>query len=408
MPLTLQQDRRSRLGLVRRLRGPAAALAVVVLVLVTASASLARARFAYRDVEKVGTQLYPSAVEVADFNRDGKPDLVIADRLGSGVNVLLGQGRGHFQSDGSELETQPFGHPYAVAVGDINGDAMPDIVATDQNGRSVVILIGEGNGSFLAAVKEYVGWMPSGVVVADFDHDGHADIATADQGSDQVSILDGTGCGWSNSPDTCASTPAFQPVESFAVPAGSEPEGIAAGDLDGDTFPDLAVAEHGDRAISLLHNNGGAGPQAFDPPARVRVGKQSKPRWVGIVDLDRDGHRDVVTTGNGGGIRVILDAGQFSTSVKVARVGHGANYGLAIGRLDKGKWPDVVVGDRDGELEIYRGTGTSSLLAPAAFTRGLNAPSPYAAAVANLDNHGRPDLIATEPYGRQLEVYLAM
>jgi hypothetical protein len=61
---------------------------------------------------------------VADFNGDGKLDLVAADWLGGTVSILLGNGDGSFQAP---LRFAVGSYPSSVAVGDFNGDGIPDV-----------------------------------------------------------------------------------------------------------------------------------------------------------------------------------------------------------------------------------------------------------------------------------------
>ena len=84
---------------------------------------------------------------MADFNGDGKSDLVTADYTGDTVSVLLGNGNGTFQAK------QAFGtgtRPYSVAVGDFNGDGKSDLVTADYWGNTASVLLGNGNGTFQA------------------------------------------------------------------------------------------------------------------------------------------------------------------------------------------------------------------------------------------------------------------
>src|SRR5262245_13311244 len=121
---------------------------------------------------------YPVGLRVADLNLDGKPDLVTAnfgDYEGTTVSVLLGNGDGTFQSQ-KQFATGL--GPYQVAVGDLNGDAKPDLAVTNlADGPSTAsVLLGNGDGTFQPAVTYFVGGSPIGVEVGDLDGDGIGDL----------------------------------------------------------------------------------------------------------------------------------------------------------------------------------------------------------------------------------------
>src|SRR5208282_1700274 len=107
---------------------------------------------------------HADSVAVADVNGDGKPDLLVANQCASSSNcnngsvgVLLGNGDGTFQA----AVTYGSGGYYAesVAVADVNGDGKPDLVVANDccaggNGDdgSVSVLLGNGDGTFQTAV----------------------------------------------------------------------------------------------------------------------------------------------------------------------------------------------------------------------------------------------------------------
>src|SRR5437879_3877578 len=151
----------------------------------------------------------PYSVTVGDFNGDGKLDLAVANRCGSPcargiVSVLLGNGDGTFQAavsydSGANLPTW-------VTAGDFNGDGKLDLAVANNcaNGNTcpngvVGILLGNGDGTFQAAVPYYSGGnLAYSVTVGDFNGDGKLDLAVANNCSFQcpngsVSALLGNG-----------------------------------------------------------------------------------------------------------------------------------------------------------------------------------------------------------------------
>jgi hypothetical protein len=136
---------------------------------------------------------YPDSIAIADVNRDGKPDLVVANSsVGSdgglgNVGVLLGKGDGTFQA-AATYASGGYGAA-AVAVADVNGDGKLDVVVANCSGSSsdctgsagdVGVLLGNGSGSFQTAVTYTSGSnYPFAVAVADVNGDGRPDVVAA-------------------------------------------------------------------------------------------------------------------------------------------------------------------------------------------------------------------------------------
>ena len=120
----------------------------------------------------------PRSVAVADLDGDTVPDVVTANERSDDVSVLLGNGDGSFQA---AVAFAAGDDPQSVVVADLDGDTVPDVVtANDQNDR-VSVLLGNGDGSFRAAVFSATGDSPQSVVVADLDGDTVPDLVTANQ-----------------------------------------------------------------------------------------------------------------------------------------------------------------------------------------------------------------------------------
>jgi hypothetical protein len=200
----------------------------------------------------------PSAIAVGDFNGDGVPDMAVLISASNNFSILLGNGNGTFQT---QVTYAVGGSPRGIQTADFNGDGIPDLVAADNSGAASVLL-GNGNGTFGAKTDYATGSGTSGVVVADFNGDGKPDLATSNQNGNNVSVLVGT----------------FQPQVTYTV--GSHPKSIAEGDSNGDGIPDLAVA------------NG-----TFKTQVTYAVG--TTPDAVAVADFNGDGNADVVVGNNG-------------------------------------------------------------------------------------------------------------
>src|SRR6266567_700175 len=211
-----------------------------------------------------------------DFNGDGKLDLAVTDYSNNNVSVLLGNGDGTFQAP----RTFPVGiHPAQVAVGDFNGDGKPDLVVSNVDSNTISVLVGNGDGTFQAAQSLPVGLNPWYFALGDFNSDGILDLAVADYGCSQechpspsntVLVLLGNGDG------------TFQAAQNYLV--DSAPVFVAVGDLNGDGKPDLAVADLHTFNISVLINNSGGSPVVATPTFSPGGGTYTGSVTVSISD----------------------------------------------------------------------------------------------------------------------------
>ncbi len=134
----------------------------------------------------------PIAVAVGDVNGDGKPDILAANDGTGQVSFLLGNGNGTFQA----LRIIPAGSTIdAMAVGDLTGDGKLDLVVANQYSASVTVVLGNGNGTFQAQHTFATGAYPDSVSVADVNGDGIPDLIVANSKSNSVSVLLGNGNG---------------------------------------------------------------------------------------------------------------------------------------------------------------------------------------------------------------------
>ena len=356
------------------------------------------------------------SLAMADVNRDGKPDLLLAnqcrsasDCAGGSVSVLLGKGDGTFQpavtyDSGGFTAT-------SVAVGDVNKDGKPDLVVANQctvsnscgfgNGDVLIgVLLGNGDGTFQPAATFSAGGVgnPAAhpLTLEDVNKDGKVDLiisncASFDNcGTGGVAVLLGNGDG------------TFQPEVNYN-PGGFRGNFVAVGDLNKDGKLDLVVANECDNDINCgvgtLGSVGvllGNGDGTFKPAVAYESGGYNAAA-VALGDVNGDGKLDLLianecdstpncSNGASGSVSVLLGNGDgtFGGAVSIATPGQN------IGALEIGDF------NGDGMLDVASGTGGTLLLGNGDGTfRGPLALGAFGPGIdmADLNMDGKPDLV---------------
>jgi Bacterial Ig-like domain (group 3)/FG-GAP-like repeat len=281
---------------------------------------------------------YATDLKAGDFNGDGKLDLVAVNPCDceiSTVSVLLGNGDGTFQPQ-TTYSAGP--GAFGVAVGDFNGDGIPDLVTANLEGNNVSVLLGRGDGSFGAQVQFPAGVDPIYVTVGDFNGDGVLDLAVANNGDNTVSVLLGNGDG------------TFQAQVHYAV--GSAPGYVLAADFNKDGKLDLVAADQGDGTISVLL---GSGDGTFLP--RVTYATGNDPQDLAVGDLNQDGNLDLLVTNNASGSIGIFYGhgdGTFQAQLSV-NLGESSPFGIATGDFNGDGLTDVAESDSGEGATVFYG-----------------------------------------------------
>jgi hypothetical protein len=365
---------------------------------------------------------YADSVAIADLNGDGIPDLVVTNACQSGyqgycdapgasgeVAVLLGNSDGTFQpaatySTGAYVAT-------SVAVGDLNGDGVPDLVVANScqyggeqcgyfTAGQVSVLLGNGDGTFQPAVTYSSGGDDANsVAVGDLNGDGYPDLVVVNFDSSSIGVLLGNGDGTFQAPVT--------------YPQGSTyPVSVAIGDLNGDGKLDVVASTYfqiggQDGGVIVLLGNG-------DGTLQAAVSYSSGgyyPGGVALGDLNGDGHLDVAvansygSTGHGAvGVLLGNGDGTFQAPFSYSWGGQQANA-VTIGDVNGDGHTDLVVAVacvKDhygycygaGVVSILLGNGDGTFQTPAVDypSGGFVAGS---VAVADLNGDGRPDIVVS-------------
>ena len=133
--------------------------------------------------------IWASSTAIGDLNRDGLPDLAVANG-GNNVSVLWGEPGGTFARP--TTYDSGGGHACSVAIGDLNDDGLADLAVANSTTNDVAVLLGQSGGGFAAATAYYSGGSsPRSVAIGDLNGDGHPDLAVANSGSGNVGVLFG-------------------------------------------------------------------------------------------------------------------------------------------------------------------------------------------------------------------------
>jgi hypothetical protein len=290
----------------------------------------------------------PQSAVAADFDGDGKLDLVAANLGSNSVSFLHGQGDGTFLA---AVHFPAADGPYTVAAADLNGDGILDLAVANNSVAEVSVLIGlgsggVGNGSFAAPVSYPIAGLSVGLLIVDLNHDNKLDlVATANFAG--IAVLLGNGNG------------TFQAAQTYA--GGAQPYAISTADLNADGNPDLVVGNTslGGVGILLGAGNGTFGAPTFYANGVVHTGPSA------FGDFNGDGITDIaISTLGDNGSNVLLLTGQstggsangiFSVQSYYAAPTHP--LGVAVADINGDGFPDVAVsGLTEARLGILLGS----------------------------------------------------
>lgn len=393
------------------------------------------------------------SVVSGDFNRDGRMDFIVANGGTNDLWIYLGKGDGSFELPRVFPLTRGQ-TPVAMVTADLRGNGILDLIVAEYDTWSIGVLLGKGDGTFAYEQIYYTPQPPGAVVVDDFNHDGKLDISCVMDSPDEnhvtneyIATLLGDGAG------------AFAtPVISANAGLMSTADSIVSGDVNNDGLPDLLITDPGQNGSQVYTNLGNG---VFTPgfvveesgpfnvpmagaladtngdgcadalvadlsgftwlapgdckgnfPAGIHIPMGDSSSQLSLVDINGDGHLDIVTTSiagiiptaatgdiAGNNLCVSFGDGRGNFTPGRVYVGTGQSYSLAVADFNGDGKLDVVTASPDTDsATVYLNDGSGGYGFPQGSWAGvpsvaiINAPvSPISFSDVNHD--GKPDLL---------------
>ncbi|HXB13950.1 MAG TPA: T9SS type A sorting domain-containing protein, partial [Bacteroidia bacterium] len=317
----------------------------------------------------------PSSITNADFNRDGNIDMAVALANLNSVCVFLSNGSGGF-GGGTIFPTGSI--PVSVISADVNGDGHADLITANYNSNNISVLLGNGSGSFIATSSPSVGSHPKSVASADFNRDGIADLAVANYSSNTISILLGIGNGLG----------LFSSATNFG--AGTGPSSVTSADFNKDGKADLAITNETSNSVTVIL---GTGTGSFGTATNHAVG--STPVSIISGDFNRDGNIDLATANySSNNLSVLLGTGTGSFGAATNQMVGNNPYSVISADINGDGYADLATanaGSTTVSVLLNSGSGLPTGLFGAATNHTVGA-NPYSITSADFNKDGIVDL----------------
>ncbi len=285
---------------------------------------------------------FPNDITIADFNNDNNMDLAIANNETKHLSVLLGNGKGDFKfSPYSPFRLRVKPHTHSVAAADFNNDGNVDLLTESWGVDSVLIIFGNGKGDFASAKYFKVGKRPyQRVRTADLNKDNFPDIITTNLEGNNCTVL------------LCDGKGNFREANGSPFPCGDAPFGVAVGDVSGDGNNDIVIVDAPTITAESRGKDGlfiliGDGKGDFSALKGSPFGTGKSPSRLAIGDIDGNGIADIAASNyNDKSISVyFMDKNGVMSSI-VIKVGNHPD-GIAIKDLNGDGKGDIVVSNYD-------------------------------------------------------------
>lgn len=340
----------------------------------------------------------PGNIVAGDVNNDGKPDLVVACGQNRSLTLLKGRGNGQFDVTTGSPILLPY-PPHEIAIGDMNGDGHADLVIGSHDSYSIMILPGDGKGNFTVSSDSVImkkGNHPHthGLGIGDLNGDSYADIATANSSDNDIAVMLNTGSG------------GFIPVTGSPFPVGPSPYPLTIGYVNSDKHLDIvSTSSHSSsRFLTVLLGDGQGHFKRRDIPLRT-----ANPWFVSIGDINKDRIPDLVMTHSESSELTVLTGSENGHFREVP--GSPFNLGssawhIAIADLNRDANLDVLAAANNGvRAMLGDGRGKFAAAPGSPFQTGTGT---WRLAISDVNGDGRPDVVTSNLESNNVSVLLGL
>ena len=338
----------------------------------------------------------PCAIVVADFNKDKRLDIAVANNQNSNVGIFFGDGHGHFQT----IVTYSTGfqsHPDSMIAADLNNDNWLDFVIADSTSDYIAILFGNENGTFggKTMYTDDSFSNPTALTLGDVNYDNKVDIILTNFGTANVAILIGYGNG------------TFQFDQSYPLPSGAGPRGVTIADFNNNTRWDICIVESGTDSISLLVRYVQA---SFLNKTVYSIGNSKHPHSVAINDFNNDNQSDITVANSGDdtiGVLIGYGNGSFKSQTSYFIGTHAYPQYVTTADLNQDNSIDIISTDTyDDSISILFGYGNGTFYNTTRFATGTGS-KPYWIAVSDFNDDNNLDLVIANQGRDSIGILLA-
>ncbi|CAF1380468.1 unnamed protein product [Adineta steineri] len=273
--------------------------------------------------------------------------------------------------------------PVSLSMTDVNSDTKPDIIVALYDQYTVGVLFNFGNGTFHAQTTYSTGIMsyPQRVAGVDVNGDSKPDIIVANNNGNNVGVLFNAGNG------------TFLSQTTYPTGSSSYPPSASAADVNNDNKSDIVVANQNLGNVGVLFNFGNG---TFRSQTTYSTGNNAGPTSVVLVDVNADGQRDIIIANyNEGSVGVLLNFGNgtFRPVTSYLTGNNSKARSVSIVDVNNDNKPDIIVANYGiNNIGVLFNFGNGTFGPQTTYSTGNNS-GPISVAAVDINGDNKPDII---------------